>query len=175
MNLLDEIIESERLKLVPTSEKYAQDIFKEFSKDLTVYMYPKPADEISETIAFINSSRSYMKTGKQFQVVILNKTTGEFLGHGGINHLNSDNPELGIWIKRSAHGNKYGLEAVRALKNWIDKNLPYKYISYPVDRRNIASRKIAENLGGIIEDEYQKTNMQGNILDEVEYRIYPSK
>ncbi len=173
MNLLGEIIESERLKLVPTSEEYAQDIFKEFSKDLTVYMYPKPADEISETITFINSSRRYMETGKQFQVVILNKTTGEFLGHGGINHFDSDTPELGIWIKKDAHGNKYGLEAVRALKNWIDRNLPYKYIFYPVDKRNISSRKIAEKLGGIIEDEYSKINMQGNILDIVEYRIYP--
>ncbi|HVZ12215.1 MAG TPA: GNAT family N-acetyltransferase [Patescibacteria group bacterium] len=173
MNLLEEVIESERLKLVPTSEEYAQDIYKEFTREITEYMYPKSADDVSETLEFIKFSRDKMETGEQLQVVILNKNTGEFLGHGGINHLDSGTPELGIWIKRDAHGNKYGLEAIHALKNWIDRNLSYRYIFYPVDNRNIASRKIAESLGGIIEDEYKKTNMQGNILDMVEYRIYP--
>lgn len=175
MNLLTEAIVSERLKLLPTSEKYAQDIYKELTHDITIYMYPKPADDISETLAFINLSRSKMENGEQFQVVILNKNTGEFLGHGGINHLDSSAPELGIWIKRDAHGHKYGLEAVHALRDWVNNNFSYKYLTYPVDKRNVASRKIAESLGGKIEAEYQKTNMQGNILDEVEYRIYPKK
>ncbi|HVZ66959.1 MAG TPA: GNAT family N-acetyltransferase [Patescibacteria group bacterium] len=174
MNLFSEIIESERLKLLPTSEKYAQDIYKELTQEITEYMYPKPADDISETLTFIKSSREKMEAGEQFQVVVLNKETGEFLGHGGINHLNSDTPELGIWIKKNAHGNKYGREAVTALKKWIDKNLYYKYIIYPVDKKNTASRKIAESLGGIVENEYLKTNLQGNVLDEVEYRIYPT-
>jgi RimJ/RimL family protein N-acetyltransferase len=174
MKLLQEIIESERLTLLPTSEKYAQDMYRELTADITLYMQPKPADDISETLSFIRSSRNKMENGEQLQVVILNKNTGEFLGHGGINHLDSDTPELGIWIKKAAHGHKYGVEAVQALKNWIDTNVSYTYITYPVDKRNIASRKIAERLGGIVKDEYQKTNMQGNILDEVEYRIYPS-
>ena len=46
---------------------------------------------------------------------------------------------------------------------------------YPVDKKNISSRKIPESLGGIIETEYKTTNMAGKILDEVEYRIYPPK
>ncbi len=175
MNLLSVIIESERLKLVPTSDKYAQDIFKEFSDELTVLMYPKPAKKIEETLSFINISRRAMEKGEQLQVVILNKLTNEFIGHGGVSKFNTDTPELGIWIKKSAHGHKYGREAVKSLKEWIDKNKSYKYIIYPVDSRNIPSRKIAESLGGVIEDEYKKKNMAGNMLDEVEYRIYPTK
>ena len=175
MNLLNVFIESERLKLIPTSEEYAQEIFKEFSDDLTVFMYPKPAKKIGETLSFINLSRKSMQKGEQLQVVILNKLTNEFIGHGGISKLNTDTPELGIWIKKSVHGHKFGREAVKALKEWIDKNKSYKYIIYPVDKRNIPSRKIAESLGGVIEDEYKKENMSGNILDEVEYRIYPTR
>jgi [ribosomal protein S5]-alanine N-acetyltransferase len=174
MNLLDITINSDRLKLVSTSEIYANDIFNEFSKDLTVFMYPKPAEKIDETLSFINTSREKMEKGEQLQVVILNKITGEFLGGTGVSELNTDTPELGIWIKKSAHGHKYGREAVKTLKKWIDKNYSYKYIIYPVDKRNLPSRKIAESLGGIIENEYAKENMQGNILDEVEYRIYPT-
>ncbi|MCR4329929.1 MAG: GNAT family N-acetyltransferase [Candidatus Roizmanbacteria bacterium] len=175
MNLLHISIESERLKLIPTTEKYAQEIFKEFSNDLTVFMYPKPAKKIDETLSYISLSRQTMEKGEQLQVVILNKLTNEFIGHGGISGLNTDTPELGIWIKKSAHGNKFGREAVKALKEWTDKNKLYTYIMYPVDKRNIPSRKIAESLGGVIEDEYKKENMSGNILDEVEYRIYPKK
>jgi len=78
-------------------------------------------------------------------------------------------------IKKSAHGNKYGREAVRGLKEWIDDHMKYRYISYPVDRKNIPSRKIPESLGGIVEAEYEKESQSGNILDVVEYRIYPQK
>lgn len=172
MNLLEFSISSERLKLIPTSLVYAQDIFSEFTKELTVFMYPKPATKIEETISFIQVSQEKMKNNEALQVVILEKDTDEFLGHGGIHGLKSDTPELGIWIKKSAHGKKYGREAVTALKKWIDTNLKYKFIKYPVDRRNIASRKIAESLGGMVGAEYKKISMTGNELHEVEYRIY---
>jgi len=174
-DLTEIVIETDRLKLVPTSLKYSSEIFKEFTQEITIYMFPKPPKEIKETEDFINSSIQKMANGEELQVVILNKKTGEFLGHGGVTKLKTDTPELGIWIKQSAHGNKFGWEAVKALKEWAESNLQYKYIIYPVDKRNIASRKIAESLGGIVEDEYQKKNMSGNILDEVEYRIYPQK
>jgi RimJ/RimL family protein N-acetyltransferase len=175
MDLLKVIIETGRLKLVPTSLKYASEIFKEFTMEITTYMNPKSPKKISETEAFINGAIQKMEKGEELQVVILDKKTGEFLGHGGVMKLKTYTPELGIWIKKSAHGNKYGREAVIGLKQWIDENMKYLYIIYPADRRNIASRKIAESLGGVVEDEYRKENMSGNILDEVEYRIYPQK
>ena len=175
VNLLKVIIETPRLKLVPTSLQYAPEIFKEFTQEITTFMYPKPAKEIKETEAFINTSIKEMENGETLQVVILNKNTGEFFGHGGAKNLKTDTPELGIWIKKGAHGNKYGREAVTGLKQWVDENIKYKYVIYPADRRNIASRKIAESLGGILEDEYPKENASGNILDMVEYRIYPLK
>ena len=56
MNLLSVVIESERLKLVPTSDKYAQHIFKEFSDELTVFMHPKPAKKIEETLKEMKES-----------------------------------------------------------------------------------------------------------------------
>jgi len=41
-----------------------------------------------------------------------------------------------------------------------------------VEKRNIASRKIAESLGGMVRKEYQKLNQLGKTLEEVEYWIY---
>ncbi len=59
------------------------------------------------------------------------------------------------------------------LKKWIDENIEYEYIKYPIDKKNFPSRRIVEALGGGIRDEYKKKNLSGNILDEVEYWIYP--
>lgn len=172
INLKNVVIESERLKLVPTSENYAKDIFKEFTYEITRYMMPRAPRQIKETLGFIKASKKATDKGEELEVVILSKDTGEFIGHGGIRKLNSDTPVLGIWIKKSAHGQKFGREAVKALKEWADRNIKYKYLEYPVDKKNIPSRKIAESLGGIVEKELKKRNMAGNILDEVEYRIY---
>jgi [ribosomal protein S5]-alanine N-acetyltransferase len=172
LSLQDVVIESDRLKIIPTSEKYAEEIFKEFTEEITTFMHPAPPKAIEETFEFIKTSIEKIKKGEELPVVILNKTTSEFLGHGGIHKLNTDIIEFGIWIKKGAHGHKYGREAVTALANWAKKNLRYKYIKYPVDRRNVPSRKIAESLGGVIEAEYKEKNMSGRILDKVEYRIY---
>lgn len=168
------LIESERLKLISTSEEYANDIFREFTDEITQFMYPRTPETIDDTLDFIKLSKQKMRKGEELQVVILNKITGEFLGHSGITKINTDIPELGIWIKKAAHGNKYGREAATLLKDWAEKNLSYKYLMYPVDKRNIPSRKIAEFLGGVVEAEYKKKNMSGDILDEIEYRIYPT-
>jgi RimJ/RimL family protein N-acetyltransferase len=174
-DLLKVIIETPRLKLVPTSLKYAPEIFKEFTPEITTYMYPKSAKEISETETFINTSVQNMEKREELQVVILDRQTGEFLGHAGLKNIHTDTPEPGLWIKKSAHGHKFGREAIAGLKKWADENIKYRYLIYPVDKRNIPSRKIPESLGGVVEDEYKKENVSGNILDMVEYHIYPQK
>ena len=172
MDLSGIVITTDRLKLVPLSEKYAQDIFKELTPEVTTYMFPRSPQKIEETLEYINSQISKIKSGEEMPVVILDKNSGEFLGGGGAHKLSTNTPELGIWIKKSAHGHKFGLEAVVGLKNWIEKNIQFEYIIYPVDRQNIASVKIAEFIGGIVEKEYQKPNASGKMLDLIEYRIY---
>jgi RimJ/RimL family protein N-acetyltransferase len=104
---------------------------------------------------------------------VLLAETGEFLGHGGMHDVDSPTPELGIWLKKSAHGQKYGIEAVTAVVHWACDNLDVRYLRYPVDRRNVPSRRIPEALGGVIEAEYGWTSDAGRELDLVEYRIYP--
>ncbi len=175
MNLTNVTITTKRLELVPVSEIYANKIFHEFTPEVTTYMFPKPPRDINDTLQFIKTAQEKLLKGEDLTVTILKINTEEFLGGGGAHKVNTDTPELGIWIKKSAHGHKYGREAVTAIKEWLDNNIHYKYIKYPVDKRNIASRKIAEWLGGIAKTEYKKQNMSDNILDIVEYHIYRDK
>ena len=69
-----------------------------------------------------------MKKGQELVLAILNKKTKEFLGVAGLHHIDTPYPELGVWTKKSAHGHKYGREAMTALKEWADDNLAYDFI-----------------------------------------------
>ncbi len=172
---IPEEIETKRLLLKSISLEYKENIFKEFTPEIAFYMIPKPAESIRETVDFINSSIKENSEGKNLQIVILDKNTKEFLGCGGLHHLDTKTPELGIWIKKSAHGHGYGMETMRALKDWADSNLDYQYIIYPVADKNIASRRIPESMGGKIEKEIDGKNGSGQNMHFVEYHIYPYK
>lgn len=175
MKLQDFNIITDRLDIRLVSETYREQIFQEFSSDVTKYMYPAPAKSISDTDEFIATAQEELINGTDINVVILHKDTKDFLGGGGLHKINIKTPEFGIWIKKSAHGNGYGREAITALKSWADQHLRAEYYVYPADKRNISSRKIAESLGGVIVKEFSETNMSGNILDEVEYHIPVTK
>lgn len=168
-------IETERLLLRPLSLEYADEIFKEFDDEITEFMSPPTPVTILDTKKFIEESINGFLNEKEIVVAILKKDTLEYLGNGGIHQIDTKTPELGIWIKKSAHGNHYGMEAVAGLKKWADENLNYEYIKYPVAEENISSRKIAESLGGIEVSSIPYTKDTGVTLEMVEYRIYPSK
>lgn len=171
MDLSNVIIETERLRMVPITPQYRKEIFQEFTPEITRFMFPKSPEKIEDTDEFIRTSEQELKSGKTLQIVVLKKENGEFLGCGGLHHIDTGIPEPGIWIKKGAHGNGYGIEAVTGLKKWADENLEYEYLRYPVDKRNVGSRKIAESLEGIVMKEYTSTGMGGQELDEVEYHI----
>ena len=165
-------IEGERVRLVSISSAYEQNIFEEFTSDITTYMIPKPADTIEETRAFIDSSLEGFTRADNFVFVILDKQTGEFFGCCGL-HGRGDvkNPEFGIWLKRSAHGRGLGREAIRTLALWAQESMRLESFIYPVDKRNLPSRKIPESLGGVVFAEGIDEGMAGNVLEEVVYRI----
>lgn len=170
---IPEGIETQHLLLKTISLVYKDDIFKEFTPEVSVYMGPQPTGNIQDVVAFIESSMKTNSEGSNFQIVIVDKATEEFIGCGGLHHIDTKTPELGIWIKISAHGHGYGKEAMQALKKWADENLDYEYILYPVAQENIASRRIPESMGAKVEREYDDTNGLGQKLHLLEYRIYP--
>ena len=162
---------SDRLLLKSISLRYKQQIFESFTEDITTYMYPRAAKNILETASFIKNSLEGMKNDSELILVILRKDNREFLGCAGIHHVNSEHPEFGIWLKKAAHGNGYGLETIVAMKSWCETNLDCEYFIYPVDKENYPSRRIPERLGGEVVRNYQKKNLSGRVLNIVEYRI----
>jgi len=172
MNLQKTKIETSNLFLIPINESYIQDIFNEFTNEITLFMFPKAAENIEETKQFVSSSINGLNQGNNLQLVALKKTNMEFVGCIGLHYFDKKDPELGLWIKKSAHGNGYGLEAITGLILWAKENIEFEYLRYPVDKRNYASRRIPEGNGGIIKKEFKTINQSGFELDEIEYWIY---
>lgn len=163
---------SSRLVQIPINEDYVKDIFENFTEEITRYMYPQPTGDIKDIEKFVSESMKGIKNGTNLQMVILSKSTEKFLGCSGLHNLNQKNPELGIWLKKEAHGNQYGYEAIKSLVSWARENIEFEYLKYPVDRNNYASRRIPEKLHGRIAKEYKSENINGGELDTVEYWIY---
>lgn len=83
-------------------------------------------------------------------LVVRRTDTEECLGMAAVEGLPSAAPEIGLWLKASAHGVGYGREVVGALVAWVSKTLQVTNLVYPVAVENLASRRIAEALGGRI-------------------------
>lgn len=171
MDLSKIIIETDRLRLVPASRKYTKNIFREYREPVIQYMNYGPPESLAILEKRIKKREAEMKKGILFFMVVLLKEGGEFLGCFSLENLEQKNPEMGGWLKESAHGHHYGQEAVAALKQWADKNLTYDHIIWPCAALNIPSRKVAESLGGKIHREYEKTTDSGNLWQFVEYWI----
>ena len=171
-DLLSLTLEGDRILLVTISDRFERDIFQEFTEEITTYMFPSPAENIEETRKFIVESRNGIEAGYNLQFVILSKVTGEFLGNCGLHGENrARTPEIGIWLKKNAHGKGYGREAVHTLVQWSKNNIDLEYFIYPVDIRNIPSRKIPESLDGQIIEQSQVKTPTGKILDYLVYKI----
>jgi len=172
LDLSSLIINGNRLSLRSLNSDFAADIFKEFNSEITRYMMPKPAEDITDTLAFISGAIKGMRHGTDLVLAIVSNTNAEFLGCCGFHGRGKyQTPELGIWLKKSAHGKKYGLEAIKTLSLWAVENMNFNYATYPVDKANVPSRKIPEALGGQVYKEVQVKSMSGNNLDEVVYKI----
>lgn len=162
---------TKRLALLPIAVEHADAIFENFTSEITTYMYPKPAAHIEEVHDFIQSSLETMATGTNLQMVITDIADSSFLGCIGLHRLDSPIPELGIWLKKSAHGRGYGHEAIAALVDWARNNTDYRQLKYPVDERNQASRKIPVKLGGVVNERYVTNGLGSNSLKILEYLI----
>jgi [ribosomal protein S5]-alanine N-acetyltransferase len=165
-------IATERLILRPITSALAEQIFAEFTPEITKFLIARSPQHISETERFIAETTAKRGRGSDLCLAILAKESEEYLGGCGLHGRdNAREPELGIWVKKSAHGRGFGREAVAGVRDWAECHLVVDAFVYPVDRKNTASRRIAESLGGVIVRYELIKTMSGGELDAVVYRI----
>lgn len=171
MDLTKIKIVKDDIHLRPISIDDKDDIYNEFTEEIVAYMYPPVPKDIDETIDFIESSIATMDAGLNIQLSIVDNNTDEFLGCVGLHRIDNDIPEFGIWVKKGAHGKNIGKKSIKMLYDFACENLSHEYYKYPVDKRNVASRKIPESLGGEIYKYECHERPVGDPLDIAEYHI----
>lgn len=166
------VIESERLHMRIVTVDDAQAIYHHFTSEITRYMFHKPPASLAEVEQFVQEARACASAAINLQLAVMTRADNDFLGVCGLHKLKTDEaPETGIWIKKAAQGLQYGLEAVTAVKNWAASTLDYSCLLYPVDRDNLASRALAEKLGGLQAGGYSRENSAGTRLNIITYHI----
>ena len=86
----------------------------------------------------------------KFSFVIRRLDGGECFGMASLEDADSVSPEVGLWLKESAHGQGFGREVVASLIEWGHASLGKRTFTYSAAIQNIASRRIAESLHGEI-------------------------
>ena len=160
-----------RLSLRAFTPADAPEIFAAVSPTITRFMSWDPSPSPA---AFAEVWRQWlprMTAGTDLSLVIRLRATGEFLGVAGIHRIGSAEPEVGIWLKETAHGLGYGREAVAAIVQWSPAHIGATALIYPVAKQNRPSRRLAESLHGTIIGERNLRKSSGVVLDEVAYRI----
>jgi len=161
---------SARLALRPFTATDADEVFAAITPTLTRYMgwEPAPSQE-----AFAEVWRAWLLTirdGSDLHFVVRGRDKPRFLGLVGLHRARSAEPELGIWIREDAHRNGYGREAIAAVVDWTGKHLAAESFEYPVAEQNLASRRLAESLGGV-----EVSRRTAPKYNSVVYRIPPRR
>ncbi|MFX1823642.1 GNAT family N-acetyltransferase [Acinetobacter sp. AS5] len=143
-------LQSKRLILNCFKSADAKETYASITPSLTRFMaWDAPESEQEFTTVWKNWLEN-MTDHKEYVFVIRHIETQEFIGLCGLHRLHDEIPEVGIWIRETAHGHHYGHEAVHCVVVYAFNTLGIQVLSYPVAEENWASRKIAERLGGKI-------------------------
>ncbi len=169
--LQTEKIETARLVMLPLNLEYAQVVFDNFTDELTTFLISSAPKKIAETMKFIEMAMRQRSEKTDLVYAIHLKATNDFLGLTGLHHLQNESPEFGIWIKKDAHSNHYGREAIGGLMV-LAKQLGYSKAIYPVDWRNEASKKIPLYYNGVqILERKEHATFSNGILEIDTYEI----
>jgi RimJ/RimL family protein N-acetyltransferase len=171
MDLSSTSLRSKRLLLRAFAPADAPDAFAEATPTLTRYMGWDPAPSLE---AFAHIWRTWlplMVAGTDVSIAVRLASSHEFLGMAGLHHVDEAEPEVGIWIKEVMHGHGFGREAVAAIVSFAARDLGKRAVVYPVVEQNLASRRLAEHLGGQLVGRCTLRKANGVELPEVVYRI----
>jgi RimJ/RimL family protein N-acetyltransferase len=142
------VILSLRLQLSQFQMTDAEEVFACITPSITRFMRWEPPSW-SEFMARCEE-RLRAPELNTFSFVIRRRDSKECLGMTAVEACDTESPELGLWMKESAHAQGFGREVVAAVAEWAHKTLGKKSFIYPVAVQNTASRRIAEWLHGEI-------------------------
>ncbi len=164
------MIKTERHTIQPFSAAFLAPYYKEFTAEITKYQYPDSFPDIHTADIVMSNFVKAMERGDMLELVILTHDS-EFLGSMEAFDISGKTPELGLWLKSSAHGKGYGYEALKGLVDHLNATGQYLYYIYNVDIRNAASIHLAEKFNYKKGETETTTTESGKVLHTQTYYI----
>lgn len=143
-------IKSKRLSLKLFTAGDAEEVFAAITPAITRFMQWEPPQSREAFALVWQSWLASIPGGSDLHFVVRLLANDRCLGLVGLHAAQTACPEIGIWIREDAQGSGIGREAVAAVATWASKELNADCFEYPVAEENVASRRIAERLGGSI-------------------------
>jgi len=159
-------IQTQRLELQPFCADDADEVFAAITPTLTRFMAFDPPKSTQSFEGIWRGWLPRIAEGSEYTFVVRERRTGTFIGIAAVHDTQTREPELGIWISEREHGKGYGREAVASAMRWCVAEFSPEAFRYPVAVQNVASRRIAEGLGGRV----VATEQTGR-FEQVVYRI----
>jgi RimJ/RimL family protein N-acetyltransferase len=171
MDLSSVSLSSQRLLLKSFAGDDAREAFEAATPTIARFMTWEPAPSLDAFAPIWQSWVLRMRAGTDVNFVVRHKPSLEFLGAAGLHNTDAAEPEAGIWIKESQHGNGYGREAIAMIVAFAASDLGKRAVVYPVVEQNGPSRRLAESLGGRIIGTRLLRKAGGIEYSEVVYQI----
>ncbi|MER6807792.1 GNAT family N-acetyltransferase [Spirillospora sp. NPDC000708] len=95
-------------------------------------------------------------TGRRLELLVEETATGAPLGRVGLGLGRKGSSEIGYWVAPEARGRGVACDAVRAVCRWAFVELDLELIEWRCEVGNLASRRVAEKAGFLIEATLRK-------------------
>src|SRR5580700_5936982 len=112
-----------RLALRTFTPADAPEIFAAASPAITRFMAWDPSPSLAAYAEVWRQWLPQIAAGTDLHLVIRLTSTDEFLGVAGIHRIGGAEPEVGIWLKETAHGLGCGREAIGAIAKWAPAHI----------------------------------------------------
>ncbi|AHG22450.1 acetyltransferase [Chania multitudinisentens RB-25] len=143
-------VNTARLLIAPFIAADADDVYQAITPTLTRFMNFEPAESPEAFASVWEGWLPLIREGEEIIFIARLRDNKQFVGMGGVHGLQSQTPELGVWVKESLQNQGYGREIVHAITLWASERYHPQHFIYPVAEQNTPSRRIVEALGGVI-------------------------
>ena len=126
----------------------------------------------------VEASENYCQQGhkafaarRDLPLLLFHKDSGALVGASGLHRMDwaQRRLEVGYWCRRSMQGQGYITEAVQAIAAFAENTLAAQRVECFTDVRNVASRRVAERAGFVLESIQTRVSPQGGDNQACDY------
>ncbi len=169
------ILETQRLRLRPIRPTDKHALFKYRSDEQTNRFQGWLPKSVADVVDFIAKNPAHFnKAETWFQLIIIEKASGEIIGDAGIHFMDVENKqcEIGCTLNKHYHAKGFATEALSAVVDYLFKTLHKHRIVASIDPENTSSLKLVERLGFRKEAHFKKSvRLRGKWVDDIVYAL----